>query len=130
MDWLGDIKRRFIYSCPNGHGEKGFVMESKKHDREWFDVPCPICDARLEYRRFENVSADEGGFRAPAPVMEFEQNGRKAVKIGGMHMSKTKHNYMENGTIENAYTEGFKAKLAKEAAETTRRDAYNTAKKL
>lgn len=51
-------------------------------------------------------------------VVEFEQNGRKAVRVrdagGGVrHISKTKLHYMKTGRIENQYTKEFQDHLVK-----------------
>ena len=131
MSWVGDIVRCFNYKCPDGHLEV-LTMKSSEHGElkpkpEW----CEECGQPLSYAGFSNVPASAGGMPMKPPArLTYEQNGRKAVKVGNTYMSQTKWDYLETGKVENKYTPAFQEKLNKEKAAGARRDAAQVAKKI
>lgn len=110
MSWLGDIKRNFNFKCEDEHVTT--ILRSSS-DFDTSSVNCKTCNKPSHYIGFSNVSYEEGGTPKHVSVESYEQNGRKAVKIGKTCMSKTRYEYLNSGSTESQLTDGFKAHAAK-----------------
>ena len=111
MSWLSEIERMYFFKCCCGHDFSvvGTNLDLDKSGKRM----CPECrQGNPEYKGFQNV--DEINLSGRVKRKTYEQNGRKAMKIGSTYMSQTKYNYLETGKIENAYTPQYEAQLRKD----------------
>ena len=129
MSWVDNVVRAFRYECCNGHT---IVKNMKSSEGRGHPPPqCPECKERTVYVGFHNVAASKGGLpNKPPPPITFEQNGRKAVKMGNTYLSKTKLDYMETGKVENQYTAAYQEKINQDAANAAVREAAAVARRL
>lgn len=121
MSWLNNIKRSYKFRCTNKGC--GGILHKRGEDvgPECIEQIagatrfCEICqkDTILEYAGFDNL--DRIGISHNTQKESYDQNGRKAYKIGNTYMSKTKYDYLETGKIENQYTPSYRAELEKQA---------------
>lgn len=109
MSWLGEIERIFKYQCLHCEEPHEFQMASKEQN----DFKPPSCD------KCASDTLTYVSFRNPGPIfnqtvvsVSYDQNGRKARKIGNQYISETKLNYLETGKIENKYTKSYEQKLS------------------
>lgn len=133
MSWLSEVKREFKYECSKCHARSSVVLTAKEHEDARLDGEiCGRCDdGVIRYQGFSNVPASEGGFDRDFVTREsYEQNGRKAVKIGSKHFSQTKLNYMETGVVESALTSDYKAKVENDLQKQIQKTNLEIAKRL
>lgn len=130
MGWLEDVVRVYKKECKDCGKTYNYKMMLKEFDNTPND--CTDCGATLSYAGFENVPAEEGGYNPKQhPIIEsYDQNGRKAIKIGDTYMSKTKYNYLETGKIEHEYTDAFKEVVQKETQKQVAASLKQTEKLL
>jgi len=111
MSWLSEIKRMYFFKC-RSCGHDSYTVGTNI-DLSNIDHKCEKCnEVDLEYKGFENV--DDINLSGSVKRKTYDQNGRKAVKIGNTYMSQTKYNYLETGKIENVYTPQYEAQLRKD----------------
>lgn len=121
MSWINDIEHTWNFRCTAGCQEKTQIKSKKDSDYMRDHAPdCGQCGASTEYAGFEPVKLGQ------THNVEYEQNGRKAIRTRGkdgsiQHISKTKLHYMKTGRIENQYTKAYQDRIQKEAAEAQRK---------
>lgn len=111
MGWLNEIRRYHFFKCGKCDHDFAIIRTSFDKDRDTPEIPCEKCSTigQLGYKGWEN--ADKIGLTGKVSKIAFDQNGRKAYKIGNTYLSKTKYDYMETGKIENQYTPEYERKL-------------------
>lgn len=121
MSWLNEIRRNYKFRCTN-EGCNAVLNSSGKavtpdviDKMDGSNCVCPVChkETTLRYAGFDNL--DKIGMSHHVKMETYDQNGRKAVKIGNTYMSMSKYNYLETGKIKNEYTPDYQAHLEKEA---------------
>jgi len=111
MSWMDNIERFYFFTCNSCEGETGAIKSKFDPHKDTATLPCPKCGCigKLEYTGWENL----GKFNVSHKISKvaYDQNGRKAYKIGKTYMSKTKYNYLESGKVQNEYTHEYERKL-------------------
>lgn len=111
MSWLSQIEKMYFFRC--SHCEHDFHIVDLNFNLDDIKAKCPICGSSdIEYKGFQNI--DEINFSSKVKRKTYDQNGRKAVKIGNTYMSQTKYNYLETGKIQNVYTPQYESQLKKD----------------
>ncbi len=110
MSWLEDLEYDFKFECENLHQN---TVRAKAKEGRPEPPACSECGEALQYRGFKPQQIKQ------THNVEFEQNGRKAVRTRGkngeiQHVSKTKLNYMKTGRVESQYTKDYKEHIEKE----------------
>lgn len=112
MGWLEEIKKMYFFKCV-GCGHDFFVVDTRYNIDEKNKLMCQRCGTfDPEYKGFENV--EDINFNHRVKRATYDQNGRKAVRIGNTYMSQTKYNYLETGKIKNVYTPQYEEQLRKD----------------
>lgn len=120
MGWLDEIERFYIFRCKECEAETamdGVGISVEEAEEKMSKIKClnPDCakEGTMRYAGFGNYGAPIGVARGVLKET-FEQNGRKAYKIGNTYMSKTKYNYMDTGKIHHEYTPSYREELEKD----------------
>jgi hypothetical protein len=118
LSWLSDIRRYYRFTCSNcssvlnvgGAAVKPTIIDELDGKEKYCE--CCKTEAVFKYSGFKNI--DKIGMTHHVKRETYDQNGRKAVKIGNTYMSMSKYNYLETGKIKNEYTPEYETHLRKE----------------
>jgi len=111
MSWMDNIERIYFFKCDACGHESGILRAKFDPESETSLMGCEKCAqvGKLKYTGWDN--AEDFKLSTSVTKVSYDQNGRKAYKIGNTYMSKTKYNYMETGKVQNEYTASYEAKL-------------------
>ena len=114
MSWLEEIQRVWLFKCGICKHITEVIMDDRL-DRDELATKgiCSCCKSQgsFKYSGFRNL--EEIPLTKNISRKTYEQNGRKAVKIGDTYMSKSKLNYLETGKIEQFNTSQYEEDSAK-----------------
>lgn len=120
MSWIENIERMAKLQCGNcGHNYEVRFGIAKVEEHEDY-ATCPNCQSTgvSRYKGFRNVG--EIGITKNLQRTTYDQNGRKAVRIGNTYMSKSKHHFMETGKVEEFNTKEYDDHTIKQAEKFTK----------
>lgn len=108
MSWLADRDIQYIYKMKDGSTRH--LKLTAKDD--------PPSEHTFEDGEVGTYAGFEKEEVRQVNMVEYDQNGRKAVKIKDKdgkvsYLSKTKINYLKTGRIENQYTKAYQEHLQK-----------------